>query len=184
MLVGHINLETSMNGTGEHFIRLVEALNRQGIEQHVLVANQSLAKRVNVYDGVTTGPVVKTPIMAYCLMPDVRVVHAHDHGGGQAGLLMTLTRSTPYVLTRRSAEAVGKNPIARSMVRRASGLICPSAACAAAILDDDFAGPIDIIEDISHERVAEAANDNRIAAEHLRIYRRSTEAWQIPALLL
>ena len=184
MLVGHINLATSMNGTGEHFIRLVEALNRQGIEQHVLVANQSLAKRVNVYDGVSTGPVVKTPIMAYCLMRDVKVLHAHTYSSGQAGLLMTLTRSTPYVLTRRSEDPVGKNPIARSMIRRAAGLICPSAAAAAAILDDDFVGPVDIIEDISHERVAENTNDNRIAAEHLRMYRRATEAWQVPALLL
>ena len=69
-------------------------------------------------------------------------------------------------------------------VRRAAGLICPNASAAAAILDDDFTVPVDIIADISHERVAEDANDNRVAAEHMRIYHRATETWQIPALLL
>ena len=184
MIVGHINLATSMNGTGEHFIRLIEALNRHGIEQHVLVANLSLAKRVKVYDGVTTGPVVKTPIMAYCLMPDVKVVHAHDNSGGQAGLLMTLTRSIPYIFTRRDALPVGKNPIARSTVRRAAGLICPDAEAAASLLEDGFPGPVDIIEDISHPSGDEHVVDNRIAADHLRIYRRATEGWQIPAFLI
>ncbi|NNC78119.1 MAG: hypothetical protein HKN77_09170, partial [Woeseiaceae bacterium] len=99
MLIGHINLATSMNGTGEHFIKLVEALDRQGARQHLLVANHALAKRVSLCSNVTVGPVVKTPVMAYCLMPDVPVVHAHDSSGGQAGLLLTLTRSIPYVIT-------------------------------------------------------------------------------------
>ena len=123
MLVGHINLASSMNGTGEHFIRLVEALDRQGIAQHVLVTNQSLARRVGVYENVSVGPVVKTPVMAYCLMPDVDVVHAHSTAGGQAGLLMTLTRSVPYVLTWRSEKPVGRSPIERSAIRRAASLI-------------------------------------------------------------
>lgn len=184
MLVGHINLATSMNGAGEHFIRLVEALDRQSMEQHVLVANQSLAKRVNVYDSVTVGPVVKTPVMAYCLMPDVRVVHAHDKSGGQAGLLMTLTRSIPYVLTYRSTEAVGKNPIARSMFRRAASLICPSEQIAEVLLGDDFSCPVDVIDDISHASIEGDVVDNRVAAEHLRIYRRAVDSWRVPALLL
>lgn len=184
MLVGHINLETSMNGTGEHFIRLVEALSRQGIMQHVLVANHSLAKRINVYDGVTIGPVVRTPIMAYCLMTDVKVLHAHDNGGGQAALLMTLTRSIPYVLTRRSAKPIGKNPIARSMISRAAGLICSSVAAGDAVSSEDPAVPVDIIEDISHESVAGDVGDNHVAAQHLRIYRRAMDSWGVPALLL
>lgn len=173
-----------MNGNGEHFIRLVEALNRQGVRQHVLVANQSLAKRVNVYDGVTTGPVVRTPIMAYCLMTDVRVAHAHDPGGGQAGLLMTLTRSIPYVLTRRSAEPVSRNPIARAMIHRAASMICPTREAADVLQSDEQCGPIDIVEDLSHESLDGDVTDNRVAAEHLKIYRRAVDSWRVPALLL
>ncbi len=184
MQIGHINLATSMNGTGEHFIRLVEALDRQGVAQHVLVANQSLAKRVNVYDRVTLGPVVKTPIMAYCLMTDVRVVHAHDPAGAQAGLLMTLTRSTPYVVTRRSTAAVGKNPIARSAIRRAASVICASREAAEALNRDSFAVPIDVIEDLSHDSTEGDVTDNRVAAEHLRVYRRAVDSRGVPALLL
>ena len=184
MQIGHINLATSMNGTGEHFIRLVEALDRQGVEQHVLVANQSLARRVNVYDRVTLGPVVKTPIMAYCLMTDVRVVHAHDPTGAQAGLLMTLTRSTPYVVTRRSTETVGRNPIARSAISRAASVICTSSDAAKALSRDSFAVPVDVIEDLSHDSVEGDIADNRVAAEHLRIYRRAEDSRSVAALLL
>ncbi len=184
MRVGHINLATSMNGNGEHFIRLVEALERQKVDQHVLVANQALAGRVAVYDNVAVGPVVRSPVMAYCLMPEVDVVHAHDGSGGRAGLLMTLTRSTPYVLTRRSAKPSGKNPVTRSMIRRAASIICPTDDAAQAMLADSIAGPVDIIRDISHESLESDVTDNRIAAEHLRIYRRALDTWRVPALLI
>ncbi|MDX1515761.1 MAG: glycosyltransferase [Woeseiaceae bacterium] len=184
MLVGHINLAASMNGIGEHFIRLVEALDRQNIEQHVLVANQSLAKRICVYERVIVGPVVKTPVLAYCLMPDVRVVHAHDSSGGQAGLLMTLTRSTPYILSRRSTQPIGRNPIVRAMIRRAAGIVCPTEAAAKIVMREDFGNPVEIIEDLAHETVEGDVTDNHAAAEHLRIYRRAVDSRRIPALLL
>lgn len=184
MRIGHINLAASMNGTGEHFVRLVEALQQQGAEQHVLVANHALAKRVGLYDSVSVGPVVKTPVMAYCLMPEVGVVHAHGRSGGQAGLLMTLTRSTPFVLTRRSSRPVGNNPVSRSIIKRAACIICPSEAAAASINNDDFAVPVEVIDDISHASVESEEADDRIAAEYLRIYRRAIGSWRMSTVLL
>ena len=188
MHIGHINLASSMNGTGEQFIRLVEALDRQGVSQHVLVANTALARRVAVYDGITVGPVVKTPVMAYCLMPEVDVAHMHCSRSGQAGLLLTLTRSIPFVLTRRSAEPAGKNPLVRSMISRAASVICPTEEAASVVSADSFTVPVDVVPDISHESVegdpADTSHDNRIAAEHLRIYRRAVDSWRVPALLL
>ena len=161
--VGHINLAESMNGTGEHFIKLVEGLDRQGIRQHVLVRNRSLARRLAVCDNVTVGPVVKTPVMAYCLMPSVSVAHAHDVKSGHAALLMTLTRSTPYVVTRRSTDA----------------------PAAAKMLETDLSVLIDVIRDISYAASDDPETDgNRIAAEHARIYRRAIDSWRVPALLL
>lgn len=184
MRIGHINLAVSMNGTGEHFVRLVEALERQGVEQHVLVANHALAKRVSLYDNVSVGPLVKTPVMAYCLMPDIGVVHAHGRNAGQAGLLMTLTRSTPYVLTRRSRKAVGRNPVSRSIVNRAACIICPDEEAAARIRCGDFSVPLAIIEDISHESVETNESDIRAASEHMRVYRRAVDAWRFSTALL
>ncbi len=184
MRIGHINLAASMNGTGEYFVRLVEALQQQGIEQHVLVANHALAKRVSLYEHVSVGPVVKTPVMAYCLMPDVGVVHAHGGSSGQAGLLMTLTRSTPFVLTRRSTRAVGKNPVSRSIINRAACIICPTETAAACIDRGGFTVPVEVIDDISHDSVESDETDARIATEYLRIYRRAIESWRVSTVLL
>jgi hypothetical protein len=183
--IGHINLGKSMNGTGEHFVRLVEGLDRLGIKQHVIVRNKALARRLAVYEHVTLGPTVTTAVTAYCLMPNVNVVHTHDEASGHAGLLLTLTRSIPYVATRRSALPPGKSPIIRSVYGRAASLICPSDRAAAAVLDQGLAVPVDVIPCISHRD-----NDNsdkvaqEIAARHLRVYRRAADSSRVPALLL
>lgn len=184
MTIGHVNLATSMNGTGENFIRLVEALDRHGVRQHVLVANAALSRRVAIYGNVSVGPVVKSAIMAYCLMPDVSVAHIHDSRSDQAGLLLALTRSIPYVLTRRATEPVGKSPIARSTIRRAATVICTSPAAADSLRQFDAATPIDLIADLSHDGAAGGIDDNHVAAEHLRIYRRAADSLRIPALLI
>ncbi len=184
MKIGHINLATSMNGIGEHFVRLVEALARQGIEQHVLVANTALARRIAVCENVTVGPVVRTAVMAYCLMPDVAVAHVHEPRGAQAGLLLALTRSIPYVLTRRETTPIGKNPLARSTVSRAASVVCPTDESASAVLGDNFTTPVDVVADIAHASLEADSTDNRAAAKHLRIYRRATDSRRVPALLL
>lgn len=122
MYVGHINLAKSFNGWGEHFVSLVDALDERDVKQYVVVRSTALAKRLDLLNGVTVGPTVRSAIMAYCLMPGVDVVHVHDPVDGQAGLLLTLTRSIPYVLTRRG-QSPGKNPLSRAVFRRASGLV-------------------------------------------------------------
>jgi hypothetical protein len=181
MLIGHINLSRSMNGIGEHFVRLVEGLNRQGVRQHLLVANLSLARRVEILEQVRVGPVVRSGVMAYCLMPDVDVVHVHDPAGRAAGLVLRLTRSMPYILSRRETDAPGRTPVARSIIERSAGVICASEDAASSLVG--FNVPVDTIADISHASDAEH-DANRVAAEHLRIYRRATDSRRVPALLL
>lgn len=122
MRIGHINLARSFNGAGEHFVRLIEALQREGVQQHLLVRNVELAKRLDIIEHVSAGPVVRSPVSAFALMPPVDVVHAHDAAGGQAGLLLLLTRSTPYVLNIEGQEGI-RSPIARAVNKRASGVI-------------------------------------------------------------
>ncbi len=185
MFIGHINLAKSMNGTGEHFVKLIEGLDRQGIRQHVLVRNRSLARRLAVCDNVTVGPVVRTPLMAYCLMPNVSVAHVHDDKSGHAALLMTLTRSTPYVVTRRSTQVLGKNPISRSIYSRAASLICLSDEAASEFLENDLPVLIDVIPDISYAASDYTETDgNRVAAEHARVYRRAIDSRRVPEMLL
>ena len=122
VMVGHINLANSRDELGEYFVDLVAGLACAGIEQHVIVGHGAIAKRLALIDAVHVGPTVRSAVMAYCLMPAVDVVHVHDPAYGQAGLLLTLTRSMPYVLTRRG-EDPGQGPIAGAVFRRAAGFV-------------------------------------------------------------
>ena len=123
LYIGHINLAESFNGAGKHFVGLLEALQQHAVQQYVLVRNIALAKRLDLIDNITVGPIVRSPITAYCLMPEVDVVHIHDRSGWPAGLLLTLTKSIPFVLTRQVSLATGKNPLNQAAYNRASGFI-------------------------------------------------------------
>ena len=126
--IGHIYLETASDDTILQFAALIEALDRLAVEQHVLVASTALARRLDCCPYVTIGPVVKTPVMAYCLMPDVSIVHIHDGKSGQAGLLLTLTRSIPFVMTTPDTTTKSRNPLKRSILHRAQSLVPPEDA--------------------------------------------------------
>jgi hypothetical protein len=66
-----------------------------------------------------------------------------------------------------------------------SSLICPSDRAAAAVLDQDMAVPVDVIPTISYKEDDDSEDiAKRIAAEHLRVYRRAVDSWRVPALLL
>lgn len=123
MHIGHINLSQSFNGAGEHFVNLIDSLQQHSIQQYVLVRNVALAKRLDLIDGVVVGPVVRSPITAYCLMPSVDIVHIHNESCSSAGLLLTLTRSIPFVLTRCEEIDQSKNPINQLVCNRASDFV-------------------------------------------------------------
>jgi hypothetical protein len=183
--IGHVNLAGSFNGTGGHFIALIEALDRHGIKQHVIVCNNALAKRVAIYDNVTLGPVTASPVVAYCLMPKVDVVHVHNDKSAQSGLLLTLTKSIPFVLTRRDGGMSSTGPISRSIEDRAAGLICCTKEVADTVLRRTSKPQVVVIEDIAMEHGANLETlGNRAAADHLRVYRRAIDAWRMPALML
>jgi hypothetical protein len=122
MYIGHINLAKAFNGRGEHFVELIEALRQLGVQQYVLVRNVELAKQLDRFDSVTVGPVVRSAVSAYCLMPTVDVVHIHNPSDGQSGLLLALTRSIPFVLTHQD-KGPGSGPLAKAIYQRASGVV-------------------------------------------------------------
>lgn len=184
MIIGHINLEKSLHGIGEHFVCLVDALHRQGVQQHALVRNVTLAKRLDAIAGVTVGPVVTTAITATCCMPRVDLVHVHHPSAGQAGLLLTLTRSIPYVLTHRGPMP-GRNPVTQSAYSRAATIVCVDPADASALVDFDPGLAVNVVPDaIRPAGESEAHPGCRAAALHMRVYRRAAEKSRIPALLL
>ena len=123
MKIGHICLAIESDEVTAGFTSLVEAFDRLAIEQHVLVASVSLARRLQSCPYVTMGPVVKTAVTAYCLMPNVDLVHIHDEKGEQAALLLRLTRSIPFVLTVSDPDDAGRNPLSRAVRRRAACLV-------------------------------------------------------------
>ncbi len=123
MHVGHINLAKSFNGAGDNFVRLIEALQEYGVTQYVVVRNVALAKRLDLIDGVTAGPTARSAVMAYVLMPHVDIVHVHRYVDSQAGLLLTLTRSIPFVLTQHDQQPTNQSPLTQAIIQRASGFV-------------------------------------------------------------
>jgi hypothetical protein len=183
--IGHINLEASINGAGEHFVKLVEGLSDLGVRQHVIVRNKTLARRLEIVKNVTVGPTVNSAVAAYCLTPPLGLVHVHDEASGHAGLLLTLTRSLPYVATWHSELPPGDSPIVRSVYSRAVRLICSTKRAAKVLTDAGFAVPVDVIPTIRCDDVDKTDRIVRkVAAAHLRVYRRAADSGRIPALLL
>lgn len=162
--IGHINLAKSFNGTGEHFVSLVESLQQEGVNQHVLVKNKSLAKRLYAVEKVVVGPVVNSPISAYCLMPRLDLVHIHDSNAGQAGLLLALTRSIPFVLTHRGSLPASFNPLMQAVYRRATGIICMDESELALLHHYDPLLRVHVVPDIGR---------SESARHHLRVYQNS-----------
>jgi len=123
MKIGHICLATKPDEVILRVASLIEALDRLAVEQHVLVASVALARRLQSCPYVTVGPVVKTAVMAYCLMPDVDLAHIHEEKGERAALLLRLTRSIPFVMTVRDPDDADLNPLSRAVRQRAACLM-------------------------------------------------------------
>lgn len=182
--IGHITLARSFNGTGEHFVSLVEGLASQGVEQHVVASNNALLQRVAVCDGVTVSPATGSMLLAFCLLPKVDVAHIHDAENAEAGLLLALTRAIPYVLTHRAETAADSGALRESAYRRSAGLICGDRQAASHATKMVPLANVHVISDISRSACRRDANHwRRSSARHLKVYRRACNAISVPALL-
>lgn len=123
MKVGHIFLEGDADDRMARVVELIESLDRLAVDQHVLTASPATARRLGRCPYVTVGPIVRSPIMACCLMPVVDLVHTHDPRSGQAGLLLALTRSIPYVLSNGSGRRA--RSLQQSVLHRAQAQLAP-----------------------------------------------------------
>ena len=189
MRIGHIDLSPHISAAEEQLVVLVEALTAHNVEQHILVRNPFLAKRLAVCAGVSVGPIVRSSLTALLLMPTVDLIHTHDRKALNTGLLLALTRSIPYVLTHRRCSVPGKNPLTRAKYKRAEGIICPSEKITTAMADYADGTLVDTIADASNvDNKIDATNGRigaaRMAAEYLQIYRRTLNSRSVPAMLL
>ena len=189
MRIGHIDLSPHISAAEEQLVILVEALTAHNLEQHILVRNPFLAKRLAVCGGVSVGPIVRSSLTAFLLMPAVDLVHTHDIKAANTGLVLALTRSIPFVLTHRRRSTPGNNPLTRLKYGRAEGIVCPSAEITAAMVDYADGSPVDTIADACKvDNKIDATNGRigtaRMAAEYLRIYRRTLNSRDVPAMLL
>jgi len=122
--IGQIFLAAANDAQSPAFAELVEGLDHLAVEQHVLVSQGEIATRLASRPYVTVGPLVSSPVMACCLLPNVDLVHVHDGRSGQAGLLLTLTRSMPFVMS--AGPSSGRQPLQRSIRGRAQRIIEPA----------------------------------------------------------
>ena len=190
MRIGQVLLATEATDTADHLVELVCALSRHSVHQHVLVGDEQVARRFAAIDRVTIGPLVRTPVMACCLMPDVDIAHTHDQKSGQTGLLLTLTRSVPFVVTlpaRTTHISAAASPIIRAVYRRARCIVCQS--------DDDTDSvrsryPDALIEHIPPIELRDSCvgagviNPERAAAQYMKVYRRTIDSGRLPAMML
>lgn len=189
MRIGHIDLSAHIGVAEEQLVVLVEALSSHGVAQHVLVRNQFLGKRLSVCGGVTVGPIVRSAMTACFLMPVVDLIHAHDEKSVSAALLLNVTRSVPYILTHRQFSGPGNSPVKRIQYRRAAGIVCPSADITNAMPGYLSEKPLDTIGDARNVDDEIDAKNGRIsaaklAAEYMRVYRRTLDSRSIPAMLI
>jgi len=162
--IGHINLAKSFDSTGEHVVSLVEALHEEHVAQHAIVRNPELAKRLGIIGDVVVGPVVRSAISAYCMMPSVDLVHIHDVAASRAGLLLALTRGTPFVLTHRDPNSLGKDPLTQVVYKRAAGIIC---------LDDSDVALLHHYDPSLHIHIVPDVGRSGSARRHLSVYQNS-----------
>lgn len=185
MYIGHLNLAPEMNDAEEQLVLLVEALAAHGVRQHALVRSPSLARRLAASHKVTIGPVVRSPVTAYCLMPDVDLLHVHESRGLQTGLLLALTRSIAYVATYRRSRLPGAGPVTRSMYRRAEAIVCTDSNVVSAMQRYAIDTPVVSCGDATAaESSAEHLCPAGMAANYMRIYRQSVDRHSVPAMLL
>lgn len=187
MRIGQISLATEAEDGAAHLTLLVRALARHGVDQHVLVSDERLARELCGTNRVTVGPLTRTPIMACCLMPDVDVAHMHDLKSAQTGLLLTLTRSVPYVMTLRSPAVTALGPISRAVHQRAGCIVCQSDDVADMLRRRHPDLYIECIPPIRVQGTTDARacmSPERAADAYKKVYERTLDGGRRPAMML
>ena len=187
MFIGHVCLSKDFGLTAKQLLLLVDAIGHQGIQQSVVVRCPSLAHRLANCTNVTVAGLADSPVIAYSMVPPVDLAHMHDPDGVHAGLLLALTRSTPYIITCRSSAALEESVIVRAAYRRAACIVCTTPTTADVLQAFCPGSSIDIIRDAGDpQRQNRDANEGarQMAAAYRALYCRSLKDRTLPAMLI
>ena len=90
------------------------------------------------------------------------------------------------MLTDRDEAGVSRNPVNRSVYRRAASLLCQSGSAAESLIKTMPNAIVDVVPNTGLEKPIDAVDKggSRVAPEHLNIYHRAVDMWRVPALLL
>ena len=130
MKIVHVNLSRSYRGGEHQMIELIKELKKLGLQQEVVCRRNALFER-DLYEiggiGITE---VSGPLSAHLkrggnkLKDDL--IHAHDGRAVYWAWLEKLIRSTPYIITRRVINPIGKSSFTSSAYHAASKLVAVS----------------------------------------------------------
>lgn len=187
VFIGHVNLSKRFDSSGTQLLLLTRALSKHGVRQHAVVRCPLLLEGLSDITNVSLGPLADSPVMANCVLPAVDLAHLHDTRSATTGLILSLTRSIPYIITIRGRAVPAHHAIARSIHRRAACVICTTDP-----MRETMRGycPDTYVETISDARtVQENASDlyqspRKMAAAYISIYRRTLNSFQVPDMLI
>ena len=180
MQIGHICLATEFDDRTRQLTVLVRSLVSHSINQQSIVANHQLAVELEKTPIQHNVRVARSPISAYCAARNCDLLHLHDEFAGRTGLLATLTRGTPYVLTYRGSKAPPADALNRSIFSRAAGIVCDTAATAELVRHAHTGAAISVIEDAGHDD----RSAQQMSAKYVRVYRGILDSRAVPGLLL
>lgn len=135
MDLGHILLDRKGSDRDRDFLAMAENLDHLGVRQHFVVADDATARYLQRLAFAAGVDVTASPIVANCLISNVDLVHAHGYRAGRAGLIMTLTRGIPYVLTAIQNGRGEAMSLKGSVMRRARVLLTDDRVPVAELID-------------------------------------------------
>ncbi len=175
--VAHVHLASQHDLSSQQLAILARGLSGLNVDQHAVVRCQQVAEQLSRVPYVTIGPLVSSPIVANCLLPCADICHAHDARSAQTGLLLTLTRSIPFILSYRSQTTVSDAPITKAINRRSRAIVCASIIDQQRLLQDFPESTISVIANTTGkgENGYQELEANRLAAQYLDVYCRALE---------
>ncbi|WP_341502689.1 glycosyltransferase family 4 protein [Gallaecimonas sp. GXIMD4217] len=127
MHICHVNLASGFSGGERQTLNLIRSLAAQGLKQTLIAKAGS-----RLFDEVASLPVTTRQVNHFLKGHgqggDWDLIHCHDGKAVYWALLEQLLRKTPYVITRRVDNPLGKGHLTALAYRRAATVACLSRA--------------------------------------------------------
>lgn len=155
MHICHVNFARGFSGGERQTANLIERLAKSGYAQTLIVRPESRLSQV-----LKDVPRLTHLAYPHFLQGHIRkgtpwdVIHCHDGRAVYWGWLEWVSRKTPYVITRRVDNSLGKSRVTRSAYLHASRVVCLSSEIKRRVLQLEPSAKIDIIPSSFSELVS------------------------------